>query len=308
MITSINEFRKIYELCEGDMEDMLSIVRSHVKNDFEQLHYGFDYIEIKLKESDYEKKEKFSQDIIDELLKKFDKEISEVYSEETGWFKIYLTHDVKESRKKNDGIDLVIVDVQEQYKQYFSERYVVELQKYCEDFKRVFQIWDSKDTDKTDYVFPNQVATYEKQYGKELRLDNVEQFFTQAMWHEIKKKLELVPDEGDMFETINGEAWVYIENKHKWFLCPKDMCKLFKDFVRQQRQIILVGGAANECLQDIIVTMKAFGVKVSYDMKFVYSKEGSYFSKMYQPTEEDLQAIKDKEDKHLKKKEKKPSV
>lgn len=97
LIVSINEFRRINELCEGDMEDMLSIVRKHVENNFEQLHYGFDYIEIKLLEKEYEKLEKVSQDIIDELLKKFDKCITEVYSEETGWFKIYLNH-VEESK------------------------------------------------------------------------------------------------------------------------------------------------------------------------------------------------------------------
>lgn len=205
--------------------------------------------------------------------------------------------------KKNEGIDLVIVDVQEQFKEYFGERYLLELKEYCKDYKRVFQIWDSNDNiQKPDYVFPNQTSTYEKQYGKELSDHNAELYFTQVQWPEIQKKLENVPDEGDMFETINGEAWVYIENDHKWFLCPKELCTLFKDFVRQQRQIILVGGAENECLQDIYVTMLAMGVNVKYEQKYVYSKKGSFFSNMYQPTEEDLQALQDKEDKHLKKK------
>lgn len=211
--------------------------------------------------------------------------------------------------KKNEGIDLVIVDVQEQFKEYFSERYLVELKEYCKDYKRVFQIWDSNDTTKPDYVFPNQTAAYQKEYGKELDNHNADLFFTQAQWPEIQKKLENVPDEGDMFETINGEAWVYVENNHKWFLCPKELCTLFKEFVRQQRQIILVGGAgpideqSGECLKDLFICMKSFGVNVSTDYKFMYTKEGSYWSKQYQPTEEDLQNIKDKEDKHLKKKE-----
>lgn len=95
MITSINEFRKVFELCEGDMEDMLSIVR-HIAPGFETLHYGFDYIEIKLKEyyksDDYEKCIKLQDEISKELHTKFDKEISEIYTEETGWFKIYLRH------------------------------------------------------------------------------------------------------------------------------------------------------------------------------------------------------------------------
>jgi len=215
---------------------------------------------------------------------------------------------ILEKTKKNDGVDLVIVDVQEQYKEYFTERYLVELKEYCKDYTRVFQLWDNNKAQKPDYTFPNQVGTYEKTYGLQLDVNTGEQFFTPETWPAIKAKIEAVPNEGDMFETINNEAWVWIDNKHHWFLCTKELCKLFKDFVRQERKIVLIGGAANECLQDIMVTMKAFGVSVSYDLQFVYSKDGSKFTNMYQPTEEDLQAIKDKEDKHLKKKETKSTI
>ncbi len=212
---------------------------------------------------------------------------------------------ILEKTKKNDGVDLVIVDVQEQYKQYFTERYLVELKEYCKDYTRVFQIWDNNKAEKPDYIFPNQVGTYEKTYGIQLDINTGENFFTPETWPAIKAKIEAVPDDGDSFETINGECWVYVGQPHLWFLCTKPLVKLFKDFVRQERKIVLIGGAANECLRDLIISMKAFGVNVSYDLDFVYSKEGSKFSNKYQPTEEDLQAIKDKEDKHLKKKEKK---
>lgn len=84
---------KLYEeFCEGDMEDMLSFIRNIAPIDI--LHYGFDYIEVKLKtygKSDkYEETEKNQQAMVDLLLKKFKKQITEVYTEETGWFKIYL--------------------------------------------------------------------------------------------------------------------------------------------------------------------------------------------------------------------------
>ena len=83
------KYLKLFEnFCEGDMEDMLSLIRSITKN-FEIKHYGFDYIEIKLKD-EIDIAEKFEEEITKKLLKKFDKEISEIYTEETGWFKIFL--------------------------------------------------------------------------------------------------------------------------------------------------------------------------------------------------------------------------
>lgn len=212
---------------------------------------------------------------------------------------------ILEQKLKNAGIDLVICDVQEQYKEYFTERYLLELNKYCEDYVRVFQIWDNNKTDKPDYIFPHQVGAYDKQYGLKLDINTAEQFFTPAMWPEIKAKIENVPNEGDLFETMYGDAWVWVDNKHQWFLIPKHLVDLFKSFVQQERKIILVGGATQECLQDVLVAMKAYNVNVTTEPKFLYSKDGSMWSNQYQPTEEDLQAMKDKEDKHLKKSERK---
>lgn len=84
---------KLYEdFCEGDMEDMLSYCRKIAPLDV--LHYGFDYIEVKLKSYGkydlHEETEAKQQEMVDLLLDKFKKQISEVYTEETGWFKIYL--------------------------------------------------------------------------------------------------------------------------------------------------------------------------------------------------------------------------
>lgn len=90
---------KLYEaFCEGDMEDMLSYIRSVIDDRFEILHYGFDYIEIKLDAygNSTDEAEEIENVIVPYLLDKFDKEISEIYTEETGWFKIYLNHtDIK---------------------------------------------------------------------------------------------------------------------------------------------------------------------------------------------------------------------
>lgn len=85
---------KLYEeFCEGDIDDMLSFMRG-ITPDFKILHYGFDYIEIKLdsygKTELHEETEEIQKEISDMLLNKFKKQIQEIYTEETGWFKIYL--------------------------------------------------------------------------------------------------------------------------------------------------------------------------------------------------------------------------
>jgi len=191
-----------------------------------------------------------------------------------------------EKKQKNAGIDIVIVDVQETFKKFFGDEYIEKLNEYCEDYKRVFQIWDSTKVDKPDYTFPNQVQTYVKKYGGSLKIEDVEQTFTEPMWQVVKDKLEAIPTAGDLFETKYGESWVYIGAKtdnlesnigHDWFLCSKELMSLFKSFKQQERQIILCGGAAKECLFDIYVTMKTLGINVDYNLDFVYSSKGSQF-------------------------------
>lgn len=88
----MRHIRLYEEFCEGDIDDMLSYIRSVVGDKFKMPHYGFDYVEIildaRMKSGD--EAEKLHNDIVPYLLKKFEKAISEIYSEETGWFKIYF--------------------------------------------------------------------------------------------------------------------------------------------------------------------------------------------------------------------------
>jgi hypothetical protein len=89
MITTINEFRKFINLnegCEGDIDDIQSYIRKRV-GDYELLHYGFDYIEVRLNNSEQRKE---LDELFEFLTDKFDDFISEIYEEETGWFKIYF--------------------------------------------------------------------------------------------------------------------------------------------------------------------------------------------------------------------------
>lgn len=184
---------------------------------------------------------------------------------------------VFEKKQKNAGIDIVICDVQETFHKFFGDEYLEKLKEYCEDYKRVFQIWDDKSTDKPDYDFPNQVGTYSKSYGKELCVDDVKLYFPESMWQTVFDRLESVPDRGDMFETLQGDTFVFVDSKHKWFMCPKTLMTLFKSIKTQERHVILVGGAEHECIEDIYVTMQALDVNVEYNPEYVYSFHGSKF-------------------------------
>ena len=78
---------------------------------------------------------------------------------------------------------LIIIDVQKSFKKFFTEMYINQLTKYCNNFNEVYQIWDNhidgKNVDK-DYLyddepeipihddlyhFPNQKDIIEKRYN-----------------------------------------------------------------------------------------------------------------------------------------------
>lgn len=188
--------------------------------------------------------------------------------------------------KKFDGTDLIIVDVQEEFKKYFNDTYIEKLKEYCEDFNRVFQIFDTHKSKTTDYTFPNQVLTIPKLYGGKLDEEDIPYLFTEPMQSTIKLKFEQGFNERDILETINGDYYIYIGGKHKWFICKPGMANLFKKFAKQERKIILAGGAANECLHDIYVTLKAFNVDVEYNFEFIYSSKGCNI-------QEEIKAVKE---------------
>jgi hypothetical protein len=188
--------------------------------------------------------------------------------------------EAKTKTKKMKEYDLVIVDVQEPFKKFFGEAYLTALETYCEDFSRVFQIYDTKKISEPDYLFPNQTLTIAKEYGGELDEQDVEYYFTEPMRDAIYQKFQTGFQERDMFETINGDYFIYVDGAHKWFLCHRDMADLFRGFKTNGRKIILVGGAANECLKDIYVTMRAFDVNVEYNAQYVYSAKGSQYQKI----------------------------
>jgi len=183
---------------------------------------------------------------------------------------------------------LLIIDVQKSFSKFFTNKYLSELNKYCKNFTDVYQIFDNhhdgKNPDK-DYLyddspdienksdlykFNNQKDIIEKRYRYDVDID----FFKNKMKnekYEHMKKLEALKKlkVGDCFEINDGIRIVFIGNNHNWFECPVKLFNLLKQY--SGKEVTIVGGASNECLQDIFITAKSLGVNVIEDKKYIYS-------------------------------------
>lgn len=188
---------------------------------------------------------------------------------------------------KASGV-LIIVDVQKSFKKFFTEMYLNELKKYCNQFSEVYQVWDNhvdgKQVDK-DYLyehdpdipvhddlyhFPNQTELIEKRYNYDVDADFYKKILDKGVYNEIKEKEDNKQlKKGDYFQTNEDTIIVYIGNNHKWFHCP---VKLYKHFVELKgKDVTIVGGSDSECLEDIVTTAEALGVNIKRDYKYIYS-------------------------------------
>ena len=187
----------------------------------------------------------------------------------------------------------MIVDVQKSFRKFFSEMYIHELKKYCKEFKDVYQIWDNHSDEDADkdylysdnpiipvnndlYNFPNQRDLIEKRYNYDVDVDFYKKVLSNKVYKEVKEKEDNNTIKvGDYFPTKGGTYIVFIGNKHKWYHLPKKLYEIFLRFKEAQNdglgEIVLVGGASGECLTDIEVAAKVFGVKLKINHKFLYS-------------------------------------
>ena len=129
---------------------------------------------------------------------------------------------IKTFESYNDDT-LIIVDVQKSFRKYFSEMYLNELKKYCNNFNNVYQIWDNhingKNIDKGYlydetpdipvhkdlYFFPNQKELIEKRYNYDVDADFYKKVLDKNVYEEISKKEEdKTLKKGDIFNTKEG--------------------------------------------------------------------------------------------------------
>lgn len=188
--------------------------------------------------------------------------------------------------ENHNNSTLIIVDVQESFKKFFSEMYLNELKKYCHNFQNVYQIWDNhvdgKMVDK-DYLydnvpdipvhddlyhFPNQKDLIEKRYNYDVDVDFYKKILDKETYSDIKKK-ESRLKRGDYFPTKEGTIIVYIGNRHRWFHVPVKLYDVLRNL--NGGEVTIVGGADSECLQDIVTAAESLGVSIKRNHKYIYS-------------------------------------
>ena len=183
---------------------------------------------------------------------------------------------------------LIIVDVQKSFKKFFTEMYINQLTKYCNNFNDVYQIWDNhidgKNVDK-DYLykdepeipihddlyhFPNQKDIIEKRYNYDVDVDFYKKILDKEIYNDIKvKEKGKQLKKGDIFLTKEGTAIVYIGNNHKWHHLSKKLFNLLKSL--KGKNVEIVGGSDSECLEDIFVSSTSLGVNIKRNWKFIWS-------------------------------------
>lgn len=160
---------------------------------------------------------------------------------------------------------LVIVDVQNEFKEFIQFDLVKELMKYSEEFDNVYQVWDSHDAEGVTHTFPNQVKTVEKLFGKNHFSDKVKEFSEEA---------ESSSEEGRLFKLSDGSGYlVRVDNNHDWFFINPEICDMINEI--QQNDVTLVGGADGECLEDVKIAFESFGINVNMDDTYIYSAKTS---------------------------------
>jgi len=183
---------------------------------------------------------------------------------------------------------LLIVDVQRSFRKFFTEMYLNELNKYCQNFSEVYQLWDNHVDGKnvgTDYLFdenpdipvhmdlynfPNQKDIIEKRYNYDVDVDFYKKVLDKETYDLIKSKEESKDlKRGDLFKTKEGTAIVYIGNNHKWFQIPKKLFNLFEEL--SGKNVTIVGGADSECLSDVFISAESMGINIKRNWKFIYT-------------------------------------
>lgn len=183
---------------------------------------------------------------------------------------------------------LIIVDVQKSFSKFFTEMYIHKLKEYCKQFSNVYQIWDNHvDGKKVDkdylyddnpeipihddlYHFSNQKELIEKRYNYDVDVDFYKKILDKKVYNEISEKEDNKSlKKGDFFPTKEDTIIVYIGNNHKWFHVPVKLYDILKKL--KGKEVIIVGGADSECLEDIVITGESLGVKMKRNHKYIYS-------------------------------------
>lgn len=183
---------------------------------------------------------------------------------------IKFTEYLKETANisNHSGI-LVVVDVQKQFDKFTPQNYEENIFKYCKEFpadnqgRGVYQIWDANKAQTPSYQLPNTVQTIKKNYG--IKFDNQIKKIAEDL---SKKYPNATP--GQKFKLTGKNTFlVRVNNNHKWFYVNEELYNLYLKL--KGKTVIIIGGADDECLEDIEVSMKSFGINPIYNHDYIYS-------------------------------------
>jgi hypothetical protein len=160
---------------------------------------------------------------------------------------------------------LIIVDVQKQFKEYIQHDLVDGISRYAETFDKVYQIWDTHNANGPSDSFPKQIDSIPKKFGKN--------FFSKSVQNYINQ-IEDETEEGHVLKLKDEEGYVVrVENNHDWFYVNPEIVDLINTI--KGDEIILVGGAANECLEDVYQAFLAFGLNAKINKRYTYDAKTS---------------------------------
>jgi hypothetical protein len=169
---------------------------------------------------------------------------------------------------------LIIVDVQESFGKYLNDEYLDALVKYCENFDRIYQIFDRNDQSEPSWEFPNQYQYCSKEYGSK-PLNDWDPKDLKELFHEVdmERSLDIIksPKIGDYLVAKDNSIWLYVGNNHVWFRLERELYNMLKNVKHFDAEPVIVGGADNECLEDIVVACKYMGLRPELEYKYIYS-------------------------------------
>lgn len=159
--------------------------------------------------------------------------------------------------KKAISKTLIIVDIQKEFAKFFNEEYLERVDILIkQNWDRVITIVDDNDEahiprfiyEYSDEILHKSYGGIDKEYIDELIQDG---------------EIEIV-NENDIYR-FDGRL-IIPGNIHENFLVPEDMEMIFK----QLQTVTLIGGADQECLDDIENSLAYLGVKVIRDHSCIY--------------------------------------